>query len=136
MEEDDILAVGVCRLCGTGPETNWHVHAKCTHPAVVDARRVVSTHIMDSIEGLGLVKGASQLLKTNWILDGDGTAYDLEDVEGIEDATREWAPDIADRAEEIQNVLHWHCKQGAFKDDLRKWAFRGIMLDHWVTALG
>ena len=31
LREDKILALGVCRLCGSGPETNWHVQAECTH---------------------------------------------------------------------------------------------------------
>ncbi len=31
LREDEILALGVCKLCGSGPETNWHVQAECTH---------------------------------------------------------------------------------------------------------
>ena len=69
LTEDQILGLGLCRLCGTGPETNWHVHAQCTHPDVVAARRASTLEIFTAIGSLELPPRAYKLLSTNWLLD-------------------------------------------------------------------
>jgi hypothetical protein len=128
-------AYGTCRMCGQGAESNWHVQAECTHPDVVAERRAASDSLQSTIKNLNLPAGAAQLLCTNWLLDSEGRAHDLSDVDLLATLLQEWAPDVSLRAQQVQETLHWTCTQGAWKDNLRKWSFRGIMLDHWVTAL-
>jgi hypothetical protein len=136
LTEDQVLGLGVCRLCGTEPETNWHVHARCLHPDVVAERRAVSLRIGRVIEDLGLPIQASQVLHCNWLLDNEGRAHDLTDLQGLQELLRSWAPDIAERAEQIQTTLAWDATQGPHRDNLRKWSYRGLMLDHWTILLG
>jgi hypothetical protein len=135
LDEAQILGVGLCRCCGTAPETNWHVQAECTHPRVVAERRAAALCILKSIDKLALPKTASQLVSLHWMLDAEGKGHDLSDIQNFQGQLREWAPDIADCAEAIQEHLLWAAAQGTNKDNLRKWAFRGLMLDHWVEIL-
>jgi hypothetical protein len=136
LREDEILALGICRLCGRGPETNWHVQAECTHQGVVAERRATSLSIIDTILSLDLPASATQLLTTNWLLDSEGRAHDLNDLDKLSQVLKDWAPDIAATAQSIQDSLLWSTEQGPNRDNLRKWAFRGLMLDHWKTLLG
>ena len=136
LREEEIMSLGLCRLCGTGPETNWHVQAECTHPQVVAERRAASLEVIGAIEKLHLPLTVAQLLSTQWLLDEQGRAHDLSDLQELEDILSTWAPDLADRAASIQQQLVWDCKQGTHKDDLRKWAFRGLMLGHWTRTMG
>ena len=129
------VVTGTCRLCGNGQETNWHVQAECTHPKVVAERRAVSGRIQESIATLSLPEGVTQLLSTNWLLDEDGRAHDLTDLDMLETVLEEWAPDIALRASDVQKKLKWASTQGPWRDNLRKWAFRGVMLNHWSVTM-
>ncbi len=130
LREDEILALGVCRLCGSGPETNWHVQAECTHAGVVAERRATSLRIIDVILDLGLPASAAQILTTTWLLDSEGRAHDLNDLDKLTQVLHDWAPDIAATAQSIQDTLLWTTEQGTNRDNLRKWAFRGLMPDH------
>ena len=74
LTEDQTLDIGICRLCRTAPETNWHVQAECTHAPVVAERRAASLKIIETINKLALPGPASQLLSLHWMLDADGKA--------------------------------------------------------------
>ena len=65
LTEAQVLCTGVCRLCGTGPETNWHVNAECTHTDVVAERRAMSLALLKAIQDMSLPCGAAQLLSMN-----------------------------------------------------------------------
>jgi hypothetical protein len=135
LTEDQTLGIGVCRLCGVEPETNWHVHARCTHPDVVAERRAVALKIQQVLAALQLPASASKILACNWLLDNEGRAHDLSDAQELRGLLADWAPDIAHRAEHIQSTLVWNATQGPNRDNLRRWSFRGLMLDHWATLL-
>lgn len=133
--DPNAIPQGTCRLCGVGEETNWHVQAECTHPEVVAERRAVSERIRETISKLSLPAGAEQLLSTNWLLDAQGKAHDLSDMDNLDSVLQQWAPDISLKAQEVQERLGWASLQGPWKDDLRKWSFRGVLLNHWSTTM-
>jgi hypothetical protein len=91
--------------------------------------------IIAAIAKLALPEPVSQLLSLHWMLDDSGCAHDLNDLDNLAQLLHSWAPDIASKAEWIQKEMLWSAAQGAHKDNTRKWAFRGLMLDTWVSVM-
>jgi hypothetical protein len=126
-----------CRLCGGAQETNWHVVAECTHPTMASARRLLMAKILAHIEGLPLPPGVKKLVSLNWLVADDGALANLSTEAGLATALELWAPELADTisAIELRQQLMWDTTHGPHGDDLRKWAFRGILPAHWDSLL-
>ena len=129
------LEQAICRLCGEEPETNWHVHARCTHPEVVRERRRHCAAMMEAVSSLDTRTQVKGLLKLNWLLDDEGKVKELDNEEDMQQALDEWAPEIAARAKSVTKMLSWDKTVGKHGDELKQWCFRGLMTEHWERTL-
>ena len=126
-----------CRLCKLTKETNWHVLAECTHPAMVKTRRCLMSKILDHIKALPLPAGIKKLVSLNWLVSNDGTLVEMNSDSQLADVIRNWAPELADTITDIdlRHQLLWDTPHGIHGDDLRKWAFRGVLPAQWDHLL-
>ena len=126
-----------CRLCGLAPESNWHVLAECSHPTMTHIRTKLMSQIVDNVAQLPLPSHVQQLVSLNWLVAADGTLVDLQDDTALADVMRSWAPELADRIEaaDLRHKLLWDSPQGKHSDDLRKWAFRGVLPAQWECVM-
>ena len=126
-----------CRLCGLAPESNWHVLAECAHPTMTSIRTKLMTQIVDSVAKLPLPGHVQQLVSLNWLVSDSGVLVDLANDAALADIMRTWAPELADRIEatDLRHRLLWDSPQGKHNDDLRKWAFRGVLPAQWVQVM-
>jgi hypothetical protein len=126
-----------CRLCGAAKETNWHVLAECVHPVMAKARTELMGKILTHIEALPLPLGVKQLVSLNWLVADDGALVDLSTDQSLATSMAAWAPELAATidAVDLRQRLMWDTAQGKHTDDLRKWAFKGVLPAQWHSLL-
>jgi hypothetical protein len=126
-----------CRLCGDAAETNWHVLAECVHPTMVAARVKLMGTILKHVTALPIPEGVRKLVALNWLVGDTGALVNIGSDDELTAILTQWAPELACtvQAVDLRAELLWTSPTGPHGDDLRKWAFKGVLPAHWNSLL-
>jgi len=104
---------------------------------MAETRTNLMAKITRHIEALPLPPGVKKLVALNWLVDNDGALVQLRDDTDLADILSQWAPELADtiNAVDLRASLLWNSTTGPHGDDLRKWAFKGVLPAQWNRLL-